>query len=86
VDTERLWGERSSELEEYARLALRVGVDLNEGQDLAVVSYVEHAPLVRALGRVGYSEGARHVVAHYIDVHLRRSKIELAAVSSTISS
>jgi aminopeptidase len=78
VDTESFWAERSSELEEYARVALRVGVDLRTGQDLAIISYVEHVPLVRALGRVAYSEGARRVDAHYLDAHLRRSKVEFA--------
>jgi leucyl aminopeptidase (aminopeptidase T) len=57
MDTESFWAERSSELEEYARLALRVGVDLREGQDVAVVAHIEHAPLVRVLGRVALFRG-----------------------------
>jgi hypothetical protein len=45
MDTEAFWAGRESELEEYARLALRVGVNLARGQDVALRSYVEHAPL-----------------------------------------
>jgi aminopeptidase len=78
VSDERFWADRAAELEEYARLALRVGVNIFEGQDVAVLSYVEHAPLVRALARVAYAEGARRVEASYVDLHVRRATIELA--------
>jgi aminopeptidase len=78
VDTESFWADRADELDEYARLALRVGVNVDQGQDVTALAYVEHAPLVRALARVGYSEGARRVDATYVDVHLRRAKAELA--------
>jgi aminopeptidase len=78
VNLETFWAERSGELEEYARLALRVGVDLRDGQDVVVVANIEHAPLVRAIARVAYGEGARWVDAHYLDNHLRRAKAELA--------
>jgi aminopeptidase len=78
MDTESFWAARAGELDEYARLALRVGVNVEQGQDVAVLAYVEHAPLVRALARVGYAEGARRVDASYVDVHLRRARAELA--------
>ena len=72
MDTEAFWAGRTSQLEEYARLAVRVGIDLEPGQDLTVFSYVEHAPLVRAIARVGYEEGARRVESLYVDLHVRR--------------
>jgi aminopeptidase len=78
MDTESFWAERAGELEEYARLALRVGVNLEEGQDVTVLGYVEHAPLVRAIARAGYAAGARRVDAAYLDVYLRRARAELA--------
>jgi aminopeptidase len=78
VDEIAFWDERAAELEEYARLALRVGVDLERGQDVSLLCYVEHAPLVRAIARVAYEEGARRVDPHYVDVHVRRLKAELA--------
>jgi aminopeptidase len=78
MDVDAFWQARESELEEYARLALRVGVNLEEGQDVTVQCYVEHAPLARAIGRVAYADGARRVDANYLDVHLRRSRAELA--------
>jgi aminopeptidase len=72
------WSDRTADLEQYARLALRVGVNVEEGQDVTVSAYVEHAPLVRAITRVAYAEGARRVEAVYNDVHVRRAKAELA--------
>jgi aminopeptidase len=78
VDETAFWGERTAELEEYARLALRIGVNLERGQDVSLLCYVEHAPLVRAIARVAYQEGARRVDPHYVDVHVRRAKAELA--------
>jgi aminopeptidase len=76
LDVEGFWAERKDELEEYARLALRVGVNLEPGQDVTVSAYVEHAPLVRAIARVAYAEGARRVDVNYADLHVRRAKIE----------
>ena len=78
MDAEHFWGERAAELEEYARLPLRVGVDLEPGQDVTIHAYVEHAPLVRAIARVAYAEGARWVDTHYIDLYVRRANAELA--------
>jgi aminopeptidase len=78
VDAWAFWADRTAELEEYARLALRVGVNLHKGQDVVVVANVEHAPLVRAIARVAYAEGARWADAHYLDNHLRRAKAEFA--------
>lgn len=74
MDTDAFWADRTAELDEYARLALRVGVNLEQGQDVLVLAYVEHAPLVRAIARVAYAEGARRVDAAYSDVYLRRER------------
>ena len=78
MDEASFWAERTSELEDYARLALSVGVNLEQGQDVMLLSYIEHAPLVRAIARVAYEEGARRVDPLYQDVHVRRAKAELA--------
>ena len=41
----------------YARLAVRVGVNLQPGQRLAVNALLEHAPLVRAVAAEAYGAG-----------------------------
>jgi aminopeptidase len=65
-------------LSRYAELAVRVGANVQPGQDVSVEAYVEHAPLVRALTRAAYDAGARHVEVVYADQHVARAAVELA--------
>lgn len=51
--------------ERIADLAIRVGVNLREGQELVVVGDVEHAPLVRATMEAGWKAGAGDVEYSY---------------------
>ena len=78
MDVEAFWADRSAELEQYARLAVRVGINVQQGQDVTIVAEIEHAPLVRAMTRVAYDEGARLVQAEYLDGHVRRARAEFA--------
>ena len=66
-------------LTEYARLAVRVGVNVQPGQRLAINCLVEHAPLARAAAREAYAAGARYVDVLYNDQHVRRPHIEYAS-------
>ena len=61
----------------YAELAVRVGANVQEGQDAIVMCLVEHAEIARAIAREAYRVGARHVLVLYSDLHLRRAAIEL---------
>ena len=63
-------------LERYAQLAVRVGVNIADGQTVFISARLEHAPLVRALTRAAYSAGARYVDVYYTDQHVRRAMIE----------
>ena len=56
----------------YAELAVRVGVNLQEGQKLVVYGEPEHAPLLRAVAEAGWRAGAGDVVCFYVDDHIRR--------------
>jgi aminopeptidase len=59
-----------------ARLAVGVGVDVQQGQDVVVMAHdVEHAPIVRAVAEAAYSRGARFVSAVYWDQHIKRSRL-----------
>jgi aminopeptidase len=62
-------------LERYAELAIRVGANVGEGQDVLVNCQVEHAPLARALTAAAYDAGARYVAVEYGDTYLRRELI-----------
>ena len=68
-------------LRKYAELAVRVGANVQEGQDVVVMCLVEHAPIARAVSREAYRAGAQHVVVLYGDLHLRRASIELGPES-----
>ena len=65
-------------LQRYAQLALRVGDNLQPGQDLLLACLVEHAPLARVLAREAYRAGAHWVEVQYDDQQLRRALIEFA--------
>jgi aminopeptidase len=71
-----------SRLRRYAELAVRVGANLQQGQDLAIEAYVEHAPFARALARAAYEAGARNVEVVYADQHVQRARLELAPEDS----
>jgi aminopeptidase len=64
-------------LERYAELAVRVGANVQSGQEVFVHGLVEHAELVRALARQAYRAGAAYVNVQYGDQHVRRAMIEL---------
>ena len=57
--------ENDDRLSAYARLAVRVGVNLQPGQRLAINALVEHAPLVRVIARESYEAGASYVDVLY---------------------
>jgi aminopeptidase len=64
-------------LRRYAELAVRVGANVQPGQDVVVRCLVEHVEIARAVTREAYRAGARHVVVLYTDLHLARAAIEL---------
>jgi aminopeptidase len=66
-------------LERYAELCVRVGADVQAGQEVFVQALVEHAPLARALTRQAYLAGASYVNVLYGDAHVRRAMIELGS-------
>jgi aminopeptidase len=64
-------------LERYAELAVRVGANVQEGQEVFINGLVEHAELIRALTRQSYRAGASYVDVLYFDQHVQRAMIEL---------
>jgi aminopeptidase len=64
-------------LERYAELAVRVGANVQPGQEVFLNTAVEHHDLARALTRQAYKAGASYVHVLYRDGHARRAMIEL---------
>jgi aminopeptidase len=69
-------------LERYAELAVRVGANVQPGQEVSVVPMVEHADLGRALVRQAYEAGASYVHVLYRDDHVRHAMIGLGPDSA----
>ena len=67
-------------LEQYARLVVELGVNVQPGQTLAVNCLLEHAPLARAIARAAYRVGAAYVDVLYGDQRVRRAHIEAADI------
>ena len=66
-------------LERYAELCVRVGANVQPGQELCVESLLAHAPLTRAITRQAYRAGAAYVNVLYHDNHVKHAMIELGA-------
>jgi aminopeptidase len=69
-------------LERYAELAVRVGANVQEGQEVFVYPLVEHAELGRALVRQSWNAGASYVHLIYRDDHVRKARIQLGPDSA----
>jgi aminopeptidase len=69
-------------LEQYAELAVRIGANVQPGQEVFVQPMVEHADLARALVRQAYAAGASYVHVVYRDEHVKRARIELGPDSA----
>lgn len=65
-------------LENYADLAVRVGVNIQPGQTLFVRTPLFAAPFVRMVAKKAYEAGAKHVRVEWADEELTRLKYELA--------
>ena len=62
----------------YAELAVRVGANVQPGQDVVVTCLVEHAEIARAVAREAYRAGATHVDRPLLRTSTsRRAAIEL---------
>jgi aminopeptidase len=64
-------------LERFAELTVRLGANVQPGQDVVLIANVEQAPAARAIARAAYRAGAVHVVTHFEDSHLRAAAVEL---------
>jgi len=65
-------------LERYARLVLRVGVNVQPGQEVVINALPEQAYAARALAEEAYRVGASRVEIVYGDPHLQKAQVEYA--------
>ncbi|MDX6481825.1 MAG: aminopeptidase [Gaiellaceae bacterium] len=69
-------------LERYAELAVRVGANVQEGQEVFLYTIPDHADVARALTRQCYRAGASYVNVVYDDAHIRHAMIEFGPDSA----
>ena len=65
-------------LEKYAELALKVGINLKEKEGLYVMGNVETLPLVRKIVQKAYEMGAKHVEFQFADDDITLAKYNYA--------
>jgi aminopeptidase len=65
-------------VERYAELIVRVGANVQPGQDVYVSTLIEHASTARAVAAAAYDAGARRVSMLYEDRLVSRTAIALA--------
>src|SRR5699024_11301660 len=65
-------------LDEYARLCVDVGINLQEGQPLVISSPIEGAEFVRLVAKHAYKAGAKEVHVNWNDDVLSKMKYENA--------
>ena len=68
-----------AQLDEYARLVVRVGVNVQPDQPVVVNAPIEGADFVRRLARAAYEAGARDVTVNWSDEALARLRFERVA-------
>jgi aminopeptidase len=66
---------RADLIDRYAELVVRVAVNVQPGQVVAIRCLVEHVELARAVTEQAYKAGASRVVVEYLDNHVRRSMV-----------
>ena len=65
-------------LEKYARLIVKTGVNIKKNQICVISAPVENHEFVEMIAEMAYQEGAREVVPNWIDERIGRSKYEYA--------
>jgi aminopeptidase len=65
-------------LEKYAELAVKVGVNVQKGQKLVINATLDAAELVRLVVKQAYEVGAKDVVVNWNDDTVSRTKYDLA--------
>jgi len=71
-------GEFQQNIEKYAELAVKVGVNIQQGQILVVNATLDAAEFVRIVVKKAYEAGAKNVIVNWSDDAVSRTKYELA--------
>ncbi len=64
-------------LDRFAELVVRVGANVQAGQEVVLFHQVEHVPIARAVARAAFRAGACRIHPFPADLHIRKAAIEL---------
>jgi aminopeptidase len=67
-----------SKLEKYADLIVRVGLNLQKGQDLLVTAPITASSFVHKVAKKAYEAGAKNVLVEYSDEAITKTTLEMA--------
>jgi len=70
------------QLKKYALLSLKIGINLQKGQDLVIRATVDAKDFVREVVRAAYTEGAKNVFVDWDDQQITRIKYDLALMEA----
>ncbi|MTT30481.1 aminopeptidase [Terrilactibacillus sp. BCM23-1] len=62
----------------YAKLAIKIGINLQKGQDLVIIAPVKAIQFVEKVTEIAYQEGAKHVYFDWTDHDLQLTKLTYA--------
>ncbi|MFD1707798.1 aminopeptidase [Siminovitchia sediminis] len=65
-------------LEKYAEIAVKVGVNVQKGQTLAVNASINNAEFIRLIVKKAYEAGAKNVIVNWNDDGVTRLKYDMA--------
>lgn len=71
----------NEKLQQYAKLAVRIGVNVQKGQTLVLRCPAEFYEFARLLTKEGYEAGAKEVVVHFRDEQIRRLSYDYSPLS-----
>lgn len=69
-------------LRKYAKLAVKTGVNIQNGDTLVINSPIETAEFARLITEEAYKSGAKDVVVHYGDQQLTKIKFENSSIET----
>ncbi|NLP45906.1 MAG: aminopeptidase [Epulopiscium sp.] len=69
-------------LEKYAELAIKIGVNIQKNQELLIMAPIETADFVRKVVKKAYESGAKNVHVEWSDEEITRTKFLLAPEES----
>ena len=69
-------------LKKYAKLAVEMGVNLQENDTLCINSPIETAEFARFIAEAAYAVGAKDVIVNYNDAKLNKIRLSNSSVDT----